>query len=183
MALFFAMNEITVRRASVEDALLLSRLGARLFEQTFGAANDPANLRDYLASAFSLEAQRESLENDAHVTFIAEDAGHAAVGYAVIRRGSRTDGVTGAKPVEVQRIYSDHAWHGRGLGALLMNACIEQARVWHGDDLWLAVWEQNPRAIAFYEKTGFRIVGRKTFQLGNDLQQDFVMVLSLGSLG
>jgi diamine N-acetyltransferase len=176
------MNEINIRRASTDDALLLSRLGARLFENTFGAANHPDDMRDYLHTAFSLDAQRAALE-DAHVAaFIAEDAGHAAIGYAMMKRGSRGDGVTGSKPVEIQRIYSDHAWHGRGVGALLMNACIDQARAWHGDELWLAVWEKNPRAIAFYEKTGFRSVGRQSFQLGRDVQQDFVMSLMLGSL-
>jgi ribosomal protein S18 acetylase RimI-like enzyme len=175
------MDEITIRRATTDDALLLSRLGARLFENTFGAANDPEDMREYLRSAFSLESQRDALADPAVAGFIAEDAGHAAIGYAMIKRGSRATGVTGAKPVEVQRIYSDHAWHGRGIGALLMNACIDQARAWHADELWLGVWEENPRAIAFYEKTGFRVVGRQSFQLGEDLQQDLVM--SLGSLG
>lgn len=177
------MDEITIRRATTDDALLLSRLGARLFENTFGAANDPDNMRAYLGTAFSLESQRDALADSDVAAFIAEDAGHAAIGYAMMTRDSRAAGVMGAKPVEVQRIYSDHAWHGRGVGALLMNACIAQARAWHGDELWLGVWEKNPRAIAFYEKTGFRVVGRQAFQLGRDVQQDLVMSLSLGSLG
>jgi ribosomal protein S18 acetylase RimI-like enzyme len=41
------------------------------------------------------------------------------------------------------------------------------------------VWEKNPRAIAFYEKKGFRKVGRQTFLLGKDVQHDLVMALSL----
>jgi GNAT superfamily N-acetyltransferase len=177
------MDEITIRQATIDDALLLSRLGARLFENTFGPANTPEDMREYLRGAFSLEKQTEELENPDRIALIAEDAGHAAIGYAMMKRHSRGDGVTGAKPVEVQRIYADHAWHGRGVGTALMNACIEQAHVWHGDELWLAVWQKNPRAIAFYEKTGFRVVGRQSFQLGQDLQQDFVMSLSLAKLG
>jgi diamine N-acetyltransferase len=140
-------------------------------------------MREYLRSAFSLDAQQEVLAESDAAGFIAEDAGHAAIGYALMKRGSRAAGVTGTRPVEVQRIYSDQAWHGRGVGALLMNACIEQARAWHGDELWLAVWERNPRAIAFYQKSGFQIVGRKTFQLGRDLQQDIVMSLTADKLG
>ena len=172
------MDEIRIRRATIDDALLLSRLGARLFEQTFGAANHPDDMREYLRSAFSVDVQHNVLADADVAGFIAEDAGHAAIGYALMKRGSRADGVTGTKPVEVQRIYADHAWHGRGVGALLMNVCIEQSHAWHGDELWLAVWEKNPRAIAFYEKTGFRVVGRTTFQLGRDVQQDLVMSLT-----
>jgi ribosomal protein S18 acetylase RimI-like enzyme len=40
----------------------------------------------------------------------------------------------------------------------------------------LGVWEHNPRALAFYKRWGFEIVGRQAFLLGQDLQQDFVMV-------
>ena len=34
---------------------------------------------------------------------------------------------------------------------------------------------QNARAIRFYEKSGFRKVGTKSFRLGNTVEHDFVM--------
>jgi ribosomal protein S18 acetylase RimI-like enzyme len=176
------MPEINVRLATPDDAHLLARLGARLFADTFGPANDPDDMRNYLGHAFSIESVREVLADAKRVSFIVEDAGVAPIGYATMARDSRSNGVTGERPAEVQRIYADHAWHGRGIGAALMRACIAQARAWHADELWLAVWERNPRAIAFYEKTGFRAVGRQTFQLGRDVQHDIVMSLALGPL-
>jgi diamine N-acetyltransferase len=45
--------------------------------------------------------------------------------------------------------------------------------------MWLSVWERNPRAIAFYGKCGFRMVGSKDFWVGSDRQTDHVMVLEL----
>ena len=45
--------------------------------------------------------------------------------------------------------------------------------------LWLGVWEQNPRAIRFYRRLGFREVGDHVFVLGTDPQRDLVMVRSL----
>jgi ribosomal protein S18 acetylase RimI-like enzyme len=41
--------------------------------------------------------------------------------------------------------------------------------------LWLGVWERNPRALAFYRKWGFDVVGEHTFNLGDDPQRDFMM--------
>jgi ribosomal protein S18 acetylase RimI-like enzyme len=65
-----------------------------------------------------------------------------------------------------------------------MAAAQEAGRELGGRTLWLAVWERNPRAIAFYEKFGFRDVGRQDFRLGSDLQTDRVMVADLaGSPG
>ena len=73
----------------------------------------------------------------------------------MVRRNRPADGVAGAAPGEVQRIYFDQAWHGRGVGDTLMARCVDQARAWHCDVLWLGVWEENPRAIAFYRERGF----------------------------
>ena len=45
--------------------------------------------------------------------------------------------------------------------------------------MWLGVWERNPRAIAFYIKSGFVVVGSHVFIVGNDRQTDLVLVSSL----
>lgn len=168
-------RKVALRQAQVDDARLLAQLGARLFEQTFASANDPDDLRAYLTGAFSIDCQTAELKDDSRVTWIAEDAGKAAVGYAMLRRGTRSDGVVAVAPAEVQRIYVDHAWHGREVGQALIDACVDQARAWHCDVVWLAVWERNSRAIAFYQKMGFAPVGSQTFMLGRDEQHDVVM--------
>lgn len=166
-------------RATTADAAILAELAARWFEETFGPDNDPEDMRLYLANSFSEEQQRAELAEEDRAVWIAVDESGEWVGYASMRRGTRSHGVVGDRPAEVQRIYADRKWHGRGVAATLMAACVEQARAWKCDVLWLAVWERNPRAIAFYEKTGFRKVGRQTFMLGRDLQHDDVMSRSL----
>jgi ribosomal protein S18 acetylase RimI-like enzyme len=168
-----------LRRATTADAKLLAELAARLFEDTFGPDNDPEDMREYLAGAFSEDRQRAELADGSRVVWIALDSSGRAIGYVALRLDARTNGVVAERPAEVQRIYADRSWHGRGLGGALMAACVQQARAWGCDVLWLAVWERNPRAIAFYEKTGFRKVGRQTFVLGRDVQHDDVMALSL----
>jgi ribosomal protein S18 acetylase RimI-like enzyme len=75
----------------------------------------------------------------------------------------------------VQRLYVDARYHGKGVAALLMDACIDAARRYDTKALWLGVWEHNPRAIAFYAKCGFVEVGEQVFPLGGDLQRDLVM--------
>ncbi len=134
----------------------------------------------HLATAFSIEAMQAALADRDVAAWIALDAGHAAIGYATLRRGSRASGVEGAKPAEVQRIYVEESWHGHGVGEALMRACVDQATAWRCDVLWLGVWQENPRAIAFYEKNGFRVVGEQTFMLGRDAQRDYVMARPLG---
>ena len=167
-----------VRLATPSDARLLARLAARLFEETFGAQNTAEDMRLYLATAFREEQILADLENQNWRTWIAEDEDNEAIGYAVLKR-STTPPVPTERAVEIWRLYADKHWHGRGVGAALMLACLEQARAWECDLVWLGVWDANARGIAFYEKNGFEIVGSQTFKLGNDLQNDLVMARHL----
>ena len=41
--------------------------------------------------------------------------------------------------------------------------------------VWLGVWEENPRAIRFYEKNGFVAFDKHIFRLGDDEQTDIMM--------
>jgi ribosomal protein S18 acetylase RimI-like enzyme len=175
-------DRVVVRRAAATeaDARLLAALGARLFTGTFGAMNDPDDLRLFLAQTYSSELQLAELRDANRATWIAE-AGEARepVGYAMTRRESKSPHVDARRPAELQRIYADRSWHGHGVGKALLDACIDQARAWGCDVLWLGVWERNPRGIAFYEKWGFRRVGAQRFLVGTDSQRDHVMALPL----
>ncbi|HYL97985.1 MAG TPA: GNAT family N-acetyltransferase, partial [Blastocatellia bacterium] len=90
--------------------------------------------------------------------------------------------VMAARPLEIVRFYVDVFWYGSGLSQKLMDEVIRRATAAGHDVMWLGVWEHNARAIAFYQKWGFKIVGNKPFLLGSDLQSDHIMkrLLPLG---
>jgi len=181
-------NEFTLRLATPADAGILARAGAELFADTFGAENRPEDLAAYLSTAFSEEQQRRELEERGNRILLAIDAGGELSGYVHLRFGARPASTSmpngsATRPVEIARLYAGRQWHGRGLGAQLMDASFAAARAWHADLLWLGVWEHNPRAIAFYKKHGFRAIGEQWFMLGTDRQRDLVMAVQLTSDG
>jgi RimJ/RimL family protein N-acetyltransferase len=45
------------------------------------------------------------------------------------------------------------------------------------------VWEENPRAIAFYLKSGFEDVGTTDFWVGSERQSDRVLLRDLNLPG
>lgn len=169
---------LTIRRGTLEDAGLLSELGARTFEETFGAHNTEEDLAAYMASSFNLAQQTAELEDPASTFLIAEVDGRAA-GYAKLRDGEPEQGVEGSKPVELVRLYVSREWLGRGIGEQLMRACLDEARQAGHETIWLGVWERNQRAQAFYRKWNFRTIGEHMFQLGADLQRDLLMERTL----
>jgi GNAT superfamily N-acetyltransferase len=163
-----------IRRADVNDAGLLAELGARTFSDTFAADNKREDMSAYLNASFSPATQTEELL-DAQSVYLVAEIDTEAVGYAQLYAGVAPECVTGAMPVELVRFYVTRQWHGRGVSAVLMRACIGEARASGRQTLWLGVWERNARAQAFYRKWDFQKVGEHIFQLGTDAQTDILM--------
>ena len=168
-----------LRRAGSDDAARLARVGAELFAQAFGSQNRPDDMLHYLDAAFGEAKQREELAMPSSLVWLAEDREGRAIGYAHLKLQSSAPSLVLQAPAELVRIYSDQSWHGRGVGAALLDACVVAARRGGAATLWLGVWKNNPRGIAFYQKNGFRIAGEQVFQLGSDQQEDWIMVLDL----
>ncbi len=165
---------LAIRPAVMDDAPVLADLGARTFRDGFGPENTEADMTAYLRRSFSPEIQAREITDPASRFLIGHIDG-SAVGYARLKLGAAPTCVSGIRPVEIARFYADTAWIGKGVGAQLMAACLDEARGLGRDVIWLGVWERNPRAIAFYSKWGFRGVGEQEFMLGDDLQHDVVM--------
>lgn len=86
---------------------------------------------------------------------------------------------TGPADVELRRIYVLDGWHGSGIGPALMDSVIAGARARGAPRLLLGVHDDNRRARRFYERSGFRIVGRRAFQVGGTTFDDPVYGLAL----
>ena len=127
-----------------------------------------------MRQAFNVEQIAAELAELASIFLIAELDGKPA-GYSKLIVDNIEPGITADRPVELSRLYSHQEYLGRGVGQNLMDACFERARADGRDVMWLGVWEFNPRAQRFYEKNGFRFVGKHTFLLGSDPQTDLLM--------
>jgi diamine N-acetyltransferase len=167
-------SSIHIRTANSSDVILLSEFGAKTFFDSFAADNRAEDIQAYLTAAFSLEKQAEELADPSSLFLIADIEGVIA-GYARLLEGSYPQAVTGSRPIELVRIYAGKEWIGHGVGAALMEACLQEAEQRGCDTIWLGVWERNERALSFYQKWGFSAAGKQTFLLGSDLQTDVVM--------
>jgi ribosomal protein S18 acetylase RimI-like enzyme len=132
----------------------------------------------YLAKGFTAEQLAAELGNPDSAFYFAE-LGDQVIGYLKLNSGTAQTELKDDRAVEIERIYVLKAYHGRNVGQLLYEQAIETARQQDADYLWLGVWEENPRAIRFYQKNGFVAFGRHLFKLGDDEQTDIMMKLQL----
>jgi ribosomal protein S18 acetylase RimI-like enzyme len=168
------LGKSLIRRATFADAKLLTELGARTFVETFAADNSTENMSAYLSAAFIVEQQANELSDPERSVFIAEIEGRG-VGYAMLLPDDAPSEITGEKPIELVRLYVSKESIGSGVGAALMQACLDEAAARDFQTIWLGVWENNRRAQAFYRKWKFEEVGTHVFQLGDDPQRDLLM--------
>jgi len=170
------MPAIETRQATVADAEPLTQLAFTTFWDAFAGhpKNAPHDLDAYMQKAFNVEQVASELTDPKSIFLLAEIGGELA-GYSKLVLDYIEPGVTADRPVELNRLYSHQKYLGKGVGQTLMDECFGRAREQNCDVMWLGVWEYNPRAQRFYEKNGFRIVGRHTFLLGSDPQTDLLM--------
>lgn len=159
-----------IRRATSDDAAALAELAARTFRDTFAEYNKAEDMDSYMSEAYGEARQRAEILDPARITLV-DDSRSSLIAYAQLRLA--------LPDIEIGRFYVDRPWHGRGVAQSLMNAIIELARELGATRIWLGVWEHNRRAIAFYEKFGFRDCGSQPFLLGSDLQTDRVMEVTI----
>jgi GNAT superfamily N-acetyltransferase len=171
-----ASGTLIIRNATPADAEALSAFGARTFSDAFGADNTPSDMAAYLAGSFSPSIQFAEISDPASAMTLAVESGDPTAvlaGYMYL--------VEDPDPASVflKRIYVDKVWQGSGLGGLLIEEARRECRHRARQRLWLTVWQRNPRAVAFYEREGFRVSGTTTFTLGDDVQTDFVMEVAV----
>lgn len=176
-------NETRIRRASPDDAERLSRFAAESFRDAFGAENTAEDMALYLSTTFTPALQAAEIADAASDILLAErpgdDGALELAGYAHLVQGAPLVAVHAPAPIELKRFYVSRRWHGAGLARHLLDEVVLAARERGARTLWLGVWERNPRAIAFYMKSGFAQIGTQEFLLGRDRQVDRVMTRAL----
>ena len=171
--------EPRIRALAADDAAPYSAFAERLFRDTYTDGYDPADIEDYVAHAFNPQQQTAELNEPGGRVLVLEDPENGMLGFAHLRQTTPPPALEGRFALEISRFYVDRPWHGRGIARVLMSACIAEVRSRGADALWLLVYQNNPRAVAFYEKSGFQRAGTQPFKLGSRVDDDWVMIRSV----
>jgi GNAT superfamily N-acetyltransferase len=166
------------RRASEQDAKALAVFAEKTFRDTYTQFNTPENMQSHCEKSFGERIQLAEIKDPARESWLAEIGGQL-VSFAQIILDAPCPSMNDARGIEILRFYVDSSHHGKGLAQDMMRQLVDRATTLGADVLWLGVWNENPRAVAFYKKCDFAHVANKTFKLGTEVQRDFVMCRNL----
>lgn len=167
----------SIREAGVDDADALSLVGAATFLETFSGVLDGLAIVRHCHKAHSPLAYRTLLKSGARAWLAELAPGNAPIGFALT---SEPD-LPGQKAadLELRRIYVLSRFHGAGPGGALMEAVISAAQTAKASWLLLGVYAGNTRALAFYERCGFRQIAERRFDVGGVGYDDRVLARTL----
>lgn len=173
-----------IRRAAAGDADALALVGAATFLDTFAGVLDGADIVAHCRKQHSAEAYAQALADPAVALWLAETAGAAPVGFAMLTPPHLPDlppQQQRAGDLELKRIYLLSRFHGGGTGRRLMQHAIDEARARGAGRLLLGVYAGNARALAFYARCGYAQVGERRFQVGANTYHDAILALELAA--
>ncbi len=162
---------IVYRDATPADGEPLNAMARQAWTETFGDEYTADDLATYLDQAYGPTGLRAHLALPEYRYRLAiEDdriLGYAKTGALKLPAPDPQPGA-----YELFQLYVLKEHHGTGIAAALMDWTIDTARAANAPELYLAVFEFNHRARAFYARYGFVEVGHFDFAVGRRIDRD-----------
>jgi GNAT superfamily N-acetyltransferase len=146
------MMDYRIRRATPEDADAVVRMHTLAHEECYAHQLSPEFFRIRRADIAERVERRRPFLASPDPRIVALDSSNEVVGFADAGPGLDADA---PEQLELYAIYTLRRTYGSGLGAALLHAAVGDSPAY----LWLL--EDNPRALAFYLKYGFRPDGTR----------------------
>ncbi|WP_413512322.1 GNAT family N-acetyltransferase [Myroides odoratus] len=168
------MELIAIERITSKEVHLLQEISIKTFIETFAVYNKKEDMDKYITENLSIETLIQELDQEESMFYFV-NLGQITIGYLKLNTGTAQTEHLLLNSLEIERIYVHQAYHGKKIGQILLEQALQVAQNLKVTSVWLGVWERNQRAIRFYEKNGFKVFDQHQFQLGDDLQTDWMM--------
>lgn len=151
-----------IRHAIPQDALCIGVLGMQVFLDTYATEGIRCAIAKQALHAFAPESIAQLIEQPCTALVVAEVNNHL-VGFAQIQLGTGHALIDTPNVAELQRLYIQERFTGQGIGVQLLQAAEQLAAHEGAAMLWATVWVGNERALGFYPRRGYAVLGAPTY--------------------
>lgn len=156
---------ISFKKCTLEGIDILKEISIKTFIDTYSEYNTEKDMTLYIQDSLSDEALAKQLTNSESLFYLMFDEKNL-IGYLKLNFGKAQSKIYKEDSVEIERIYVLEAFQHQGFGQQLLDKAFEVAKQLNKDSLWLAAWEKNEGALAFYRENQFNHIRTITFVLG-----------------
>jgi diamine N-acetyltransferase len=155
---------ISIVPAGLKDVAALAQMGGQTIMESHGHSQPAEVMHSYIAEKFSQKALEVELSDPANIFYLVyyqdQLAGYSKIIYNVPIAPVPLPNIT-----KMERLYLLRAFYDKKLGQQLLQFNIDLSKEQGQAGMWLYVWKGNDRALRFYKKAGFEIVGDGLFRL------------------
>lgn len=158
------ISMISIEKADESHAHLLSELAEITFIESHGTSAKEEDINNFITEKYNPETFAAELidsKNNFHLIYYQD----RLTGFSnIIYNFPYADGKI--EPLaKLERIYILKEFYDLKLGYQLMEFNIALARENGQKGIWLFVWQENERAIKFYKKNGFEVIGSFEYKI------------------
>lgn len=168
-------DRIHLRPALPTDALCLGVLAMQVFLDTYATDGIRPEIAREVLGTYTPAAYDALLARSDVSILVAERRGHL-LGFAQTTLGTGHALVSAAAPAELDRLYVQEPFTGRGLGRRLLHAAEQDAAARGATLMWLTPWVHNQRARHFYAREGYADIGTAWFEFEGERHENRLLV-------
>ncbi|MBC7830133.1 MAG: GNAT family N-acetyltransferase [Chitinophagaceae bacterium] len=151
-------------KADEGDFQLLADIGKRSYIESHGSSAAAQDINMYVAEKYNNEEVKKELADHENIYHIISYDKKPA-GYSKIIFDSPYSNIQFKDVTKLERLYLLKEFYSLKLGFELLEFNIELSKQNNQSGMWLFVWKENHRAVNFYKKYGFEIIGSYDFPI------------------
>jgi ribosomal protein S18 acetylase RimI-like enzyme len=155
---------ISIVKAKAEDFQLLADIGKVSFIESHGNSASPEVIDSYVNAKYNYDLFKQELNESQNIYHIIYYDKQPA-GYSKIILNSQHSNIQIESITKLERLYLLKEFYNLKIGLQLFDFNIEFSKQNNQKGIWLFVWKENQRAVSFYKKNGFEIIGSYDFKL------------------
>ena len=154
----------SIVQATAADFKLLAYIGKQTFIESHDHSAAKEDISSYVNKKYSAVFFREELRDANNFYHIIHCEGEPA-GYSKIILNCPAPNIPLQNITKLERLYLLKDFYQLQLGKQLFQFNLDLSKSNHQAGIWLYVWKENRRAMNFYIKNGFTIIGSHDFQI------------------
>lgn len=155
-----------IAKAKPDDIEIIAEIGKRSFIESHAHSASQEDIDIYVNSKYTPGMIKEELSNVKNIYHIIFYNSQPA-GYSKIILNENHSDISLKNVTKLERLYLLKEFYDKKLGYELFKFNIELSKKNKQTGMWLYVWKENYKAVSFYQKAGFRIIGSYDFKLSS----------------
>lgn len=159
--------KILIRKIAPNEVEILAEIAVKTFIASHGSSASETDIQAYIAEKYTVQQFENELNNSASFYyFICID--DQIAGFSKVVMNVSTNEKSESHFAKLERLYLLEEFYDLKLGHELFQFNCELAKQHSQKGIWLFVWTENHRAIRFYNKAGFEIIGSHNFKISEN---------------